>query len=132
MKESGFWRKLRPLMREAAPGIVVERIESWSTPGFPDVSGCWDGRDFWLELKIVQNLRVKMRPGQVRWLERRWKAGSRCFILAYGPDHNDLCLFKGKVARELTKHTVLEIPHHAGFLNTKEVRFLLEVIYDRN
>lgn len=103
MKESGFWRKLRPLMKEAAPGIVVERIESWSTPGFPDVSGCWKGRDFWLELKVERNGRVEMRPAQVRWLERRWKAGSRCFVLVLWKGER-LILVPGRKARDLMKH----------------------------
>ncbi|MEE8607485.1 MAG: hypothetical protein V3S55_07775 [Nitrospiraceae bacterium] len=109
MKESGFWRKLRPLMREAAPGIVVERIESWSTPGFPDVSGTWEGVDFWLELKIIRGLQVKFQPGQVPWLRRRWRAGSRCFVLAYEPGDWRALLFDGDRAKELSNNHVDEV-----------------------
>ncbi len=113
MKESGFWRKLRPLMRAAAPGIVVERIESWSTPGFPDVSGTWKGQDFWLELKIIRDGRVKMRPDQVRWLERRWQAGSWSFILACEPEFGSLFLLDGDRARELSKKRIIDVTHRA-------------------
>ena len=129
MKESTFWRKLRPLMLEAAPGIVVDRVESWSTPSFPDVSGTWRHRDFWIELKIVRNNRVKMRPGQVQWLKRRWRAGSRCFVLAYKPESNFMTLINGDLAGNLSKNPIYHIdPHRSFFLITDHVWTMLEVI----
>ena len=136
MKESGFWRKLRPLMRAAAPGIVVERIESWSTPGFPDVSGCWNGRDFWLELKVERNGRVEMRPAQVRWLERRWAAGSHCYVLIYSESTTDLVLVAGDAAGELSKADFQTMTRGGVFSFNKNctrresIRGLLEAIYD--
>jgi len=131
MKESGFWRKLRPLMREAAPGIVVERIESWSTPGFPDVSGCWLSCDFWLELKIVRNGKVKMRPSQVRWLEQRWKAGSSSFVLAYEPESKIMYLFNGNHARALSKKQVIRVSHWTYILSERSVQCMIEAVCGR-
>lgn len=130
MKESSFWRKLRPLMLEAAPGIVVERVESWSTPSFPDVSGTYAGKDFWIELKIERKRRVKMRPGQVRWLTRRWKAGSRCFVLVDCERHNRWLLIEGKDAKELSKKNPHTVEHTLYSPATASILAMLARIYD--
>ena len=115
-------------MLEAAPGIVVERVESWSTPGFPDVSGCWKEQDFWLELKILRNYRVGMRPAQVRWLRRRWKAGSRCFVLIYGDVGNALYLYHGDRAGVLTRKPISTTDCSIHFLTAESIYYMLKTI----
>jgi hypothetical protein len=64
--------------------VDIQRIENSAGAGHPDVEGCIDGLQVWIELK--SNLRPK-RPGtpirpkcrdtQAEWHERRAKAGCR-------------------------------------------------------
>ena len=49
--ESKLWH----LLRDNITDIHWVRIESWSTPGVPDLNGCAEFGEFWVELKIIKN-----------------------------------------------------------------------------
>jgi len=78
--ESTFWGLLKSHLPK---DCHAQRIETGSTGlGIPDVNMCWQGHEFWVELKIVKGKRVELRPEQVAWLFRRNRAGGVSWIAA--------------------------------------------------
>lgn len=78
MKESQFWA----LVKGKLLGDV-ERIENALTRGTPDVNGCFEGHEYWLELKVLDNKeRCNLRPEQYLWHRKRQENGGRVFVLA--------------------------------------------------
>jgi hypothetical protein len=59
-----------------------QSIESGGTSaGIPDLNGCVDGREFWVEAKVTSSWKVNnVKPAQVGWIERRTRAGGRVFV----------------------------------------------------
>lgn len=84
---------------------------TWSLGGgAPDMNGCLDGQEFWIENKLTSGWAVKFEFGQVAWHERRVRAGGRTFIAVRrqtvaGPRRGDAVdefwLFRGQEARQL-------------------------------
>jgi len=75
MRESSLWRQIKKNL----PQVDWQRIESGGTAqGIPDVNGCWNGREVWLELKVEGNTLSKW---QKQWAKRRRKAGGRVFVI---------------------------------------------------
>tara|TARA_A100001515_G_scaffold71781_2_gene57173 strand:+ start:1069 stop:1452 length:384 start_codon:yes stop_codon:yes gene_type:complete len=79
-KESLLWKQLR----DSTQGkIHWQRIESGITAsGIPDLNGCSQGKEVWIELKVVKGNQIGLRPMQKAWLYRRAEAGGNCFVLA--------------------------------------------------
>ena len=66
--ESTLWKNLREGTKEL--GVFWTRLESWSSPGVPDLHGILDGHAFWLELKVhrLNSLnKIALRPHQIAW-----------------------------------------------------------------
>lgn len=67
---------LRQIFQRYMPTVHWQAIETGGTGrGIPDLNGCVDGREFWVELKATDGWRVAIRPEQVAWIERRTRAG---------------------------------------------------------
>lgn len=88
--EKNLWIWLRDGVKpQIAEGrLHICRIETITMAGYPDVEGCLDGHNFHIELKAIERpkrqgtpLRIRMQPGQVPWLKKRWKAGGACSVL---------------------------------------------------
>ena len=58
MKEADLWRKLRD--GTSSLGIHWVRLESWASPGIPDVNGFYDSYDLWIELKVMRSSTIKI------------------------------------------------------------------------
>lgn len=75
--ERKFWNELKKHL----PG-TTSRIENEVDSGDPDVSGAYDGQDYWIELKYCsnkskeKNIYKLLRPSQIAWHARRAKQGS--------------------------------------------------------
>lgn len=72
------------------PNSDWQRIESAMTgSGIPDLNGCINGKEFWLELKIGKVPRVE--PQQIAWHTRAEAKGRNAFILTAWEDkyHED-------------------------------------------
>lgn len=75
-------------------GCHWQRVETGGTgQGIPDTNACWQGREFWLELKIVKGRRILLEPEQVGWHVRRALAGGQTWILAC---HTGKGIYAGK------------------------------------
>ena len=51
--ESRLWQNLKK--GTADYPVHWTRLESWATPGVPDLHGVMEGRAFWIELKVEKN-----------------------------------------------------------------------------
>lgn len=105
---------LRKIFQTRLPEAHWQSIETWSTgQGVPDVNGCLDGIEFWIEFKLTAGWTVHVEAHQISWLERRTRAGGRCFVavrrtVPAGPRRglatDELWLFPGIAARQLAEH----------------------------
>lgn len=67
--------------------LDMQRIEN-ASGSHPDVEGCFEGVQFWLELKTAEapkklggDVRVKFQPKQIPWAKRRWSVGGNAYVL---------------------------------------------------
>lgn len=115
MKESDFWRKIKAGIK--TPGLDAVRIESGLTHrGIADVNIAYDGREVWLELKILKRgLRPKLSMSQVIWHERRAEIRCKTWIAVLVlTGVARIALYRGCVARQLADRGII-IPPHAEF-----------------
>lgn len=96
--ESQFWHRLRDATKTHP--VHWTRLESWATPGVPDLHGIIDGRSFWLELKICKNkIRVNLpkllSPHQIAWQTSYLQHGGRVYNLVDRPRSGLLDLYDG-------------------------------------
>lgn len=91
--EVQFW----DLIKKHVPGDV-ERIENLVSEGTPDVSGSWNGKDYWIELKVAKNKRKEIPPeklcrqSQLVWHAKRVRQGAIIFLIVKYP--NNIKLYK--------------------------------------
>jgi hypothetical protein len=100
MKESDLWRKLRDGTSDLK--IHWTRLESWVSPGIPDVHGFFESYDLWVELKVMRSGQFKIRPHQISWHYSRHRIGGSSFILIGDPRKGLVNLYTGAMIRDLT------------------------------
>jgi hypothetical protein len=100
-KESTFWKNIK----EITPNIFWTRIETYGTPGIPDLLGvCMHPNknvSFWCELKIAKGNQLLLSPFQIAWNIKRYSLCQDNFIMAKIPETREVCLWTGACAREL-------------------------------
>ena len=93
--------------------IETTRLESWATPGVPDVVCCNERGDFtFMELKIVKRNRANLSPHQIAWLSRH--AHSNVFVVALDADMV-ISVYNGGDATALCVDGVSAVPVVATF-----------------
>ncbi len=87
-RETQLWRWLAEARKVHREKLHMTRVENSVSAGMTDVEGCYDGTQFWMELKCATrpknaNTKIKPRfqPAQVPWIERRVRAGGQAFVL---------------------------------------------------
>lgn len=114
-RESELWQRCRTGVKTLAlqrHRIDVQRVENAATSGHPDVEGCVDGSQIWIELKSCDRpvrpgtpIRPKKRPSQDIWHMTRTRAGGRqhWILIQVGEDNNGrLYLIPGKDYANIT------------------------------
>jgi hypothetical protein len=114
--EKNFYQQLRK--NTERPGVHLQRIESTTNPGIPDVNFCVRGTEGWLELKAWENMRrtgvfivPKLRPEQVSWAyHRKMCGGNTLFLFRI---NQDVVLFDGFCGPDLIqrKYTWIDASH---------------------
>jgi len=97
MSESNFYKQLRI----NTPEVLWTRIENRHGGGIPDLNGLYDGRDFWVELKITTTNKVRLSPTQISWHYNRGLYGGRSFILVKNTKTKEIKLFNNTGVRKL-------------------------------
>lgn len=86
--ETALWQHLERVC--AGAGVHLQRIEDKLSQGVPDVNGCWQGREFWIELKRLDAwpkrpqtvVRIPHYTNEQRlWIRRRGRAGGNALLL---------------------------------------------------
>lgn len=85
-REQRLWSWFRDGVK-AIPRLHLQRIENGAGLGTPDLEACWEGRQFWVELKGSDRpaksstpIRYKLTLEQVLWAEERWRAGGSVYL----------------------------------------------------
>ena len=102
-EERNLWLQLKRNTKE----VVWTRIEATSGLGIPDLHGFYR-RCFWVELKIINNNKIKFSPHQIAWINRHITLGAPVFVLARDPLSKSIKLFSGSIVR--SPHTVDKVP----------------------
>ena len=97
MSESNFYKQLRV----NTPEVLWTRIENRHGGGIPDLNGLYDGRDFWVELKITTTNKVRLSPTQISWHYNRGLYGGKSFILVKNTKTKEIKLFNNTDVRKL-------------------------------
>ena len=100
-RESNFWKNIK----EITPNIYWTRIETYGTPGLPDLLGvCMHepkNISFWCELKIAKGHQLLLSPFQISWNVKRFSLCQDNFVMAKIPETREICLWSGSLVREL-------------------------------
>jgi len=97
MSESNFYKQLRT----NTPEVLWTRIENRHGGGIPDLNGLYDGRYFWVELKITTTNKVRLSPTQISWHYNRGLYDGRSFILVKNTKTKEIKLFNNTNVRKL-------------------------------
>lgn len=98
--EEEFRRKV--MVEAANRGMHVSHIEAHiSVAGIPDLNLSKNGRDVWLELKLIKATGVKMRPTQKRWHRERHESGGKSWVAVLDRESGAVLIARGHVAAVL-------------------------------
>ena len=102
-KESTFWKNVRSI----TPSISWTRMETYGTPGIPDLLGVFvDDKlkrniSFWVELKLTKGNKLDLSPFQISWNLKRYSLCQDNFIMAKGIEERAIFFYPGALVREL-------------------------------
>lgn len=102
-RESTFWKNVKSI----TPNIYWTRIETYGTPGIPDLLGVYIDKSlkknisFWCELKLTKVNKLDLSPFQIAWNIKRYSLCQDNFIMAKGVEERKIFFWPGAVAREL-------------------------------
>ena len=95
----------------------LDRIENLVGTGYPDVNGCINGNEFWIENKAPSEPKRKTTPlfgsnhrlsvEQRNWFLRQRRAGGKGYI--YIETESKRLLISGRHADEINEATLLEL-----------------------
>lgn len=115
VKESNLWSTIKRNL----PNVHWQRIESTTGVGIPDINGCYNGCDFWIEIKYLDAF--PKRPAtpvrinhftaeQKLWLKRRGEVGGR--VLLFVQVGREYFLFDWEEALCVCSYTQAEWREH--------------------
>jgi hypothetical protein len=112
MSEANFRKRIKEFSGPCGFDVHWQSIESSATgQGIPDLNGCCQGQDVWLELKYTEHLKTKnigLKPPQIAWIYKRAKAGGNVWIALYMQtkkrDVGFIYLWQGKKVQKVAEH----------------------------
>ena len=103
-RESDFWDQLKTGLKQSQRKITATRLETWATPGVPDVLLCDEkGLFHFIKLKATAGHAVDLRPHQVAWLSRHAHSSVWVLVLKLKTknDPEQLYVYPGGAAMDL-------------------------------
>ena len=99
--EKDLWQHLKKLL----PMVHWQRIELSYMPGIPDLNGCYEGVEIWIELKVVRRgKKINLTRPQVNWIKKRTKAGGRTLIMVLKDDQ--ITVWPGEEIDDILEHGI--------------------------
>jgi len=95
---------MRTALKKSSRKIASTRLETWATPGIPDVLLCDEnGKFHFVELKATAGNAVDLRPHQVAWLSTHKKASVWVLVKKLQTKNapEQIFLFHGRDAMDL-------------------------------
>lgn len=95
---------MRTALKKSSRKISSTRLETWATPGIPDVLLCDEkGKFHFVELKATAGKAVDLRPHQVAWLSNHKDASVWVLVkkLQTKNEPEQIFLFHGRDAVDL-------------------------------
>ena len=99
--EANFWIQLKNSLPKNS---FATRIENKHGGGIPDVHIVWDGRSFWLELKVSKSNQVFVSPHQIAWNMAYYANGGHSFFLVKSLSLQKILLLDGSQGPALRNH----------------------------
>ncbi len=106
--EKKFWKEIK----NKTSNVNWTRIESWASPGVPDLFGVFKdlttnkGVQFWIELKCNKLQKVIISSKQIAWHYAHAKHGGVSFVFVKisnpGVSKTSYAIFPGSMIRELS------------------------------
>ena len=75
-RESMLWQRIKKNCRKAH----LIRVESNTINGIPDINGCWNSKEFWIELKSDKVGYPKLSKWQISWINKHLHFGGIVLI----------------------------------------------------
>jgi len=109
--ETNFWKSVKTLL-ESGEGYLVSRLESYSTPGFPDCVVFHKEIGFFtLELKVANSSgKVNISTFQRAWNTLYSIYGAPVFYLILAPGKRGVKLIEGSKSQELSNKDLDSVP----------------------
>ena len=109
--ETNFWKSVKTLL-ESGEGYLVSRLESYSTPGFPDCVVFHKEIGFFtLELKVANSSgKVNISTFQRAWNTLYSIYGAPVFYLILAPGKGSVKLIEGSKSQELSNKDLDSVP----------------------
>ena len=92
--EAKLWQDVKKALKDAH----LVRIENKACPGVPDVNGCYNGVEFWIELKVIKGNSLRLSKFQKAWIYERTKFGGKVFVLARPLTESVIKVYEGSNA----------------------------------
>ena len=109
--EQKLFQDLKKQLEKAKKQIHLVRVENLIEQGTPDLNCCYEGVEFWLELKADDGRIPRLSKYQIAWHYRRHKAGGKSWILQRTQKDERLKLFEGSGTKDVgTWSPVMELP----------------------
>ncbi len=89
-RESKLWQRIKKNITK--PHLI--RVESNTINGIPDINGCWNGKEFWMELKSDRVGYPKLSKWQVTWINKRVSHGGIVIICDEALSQRSLKLYR--------------------------------------
>lgn len=114
----------------------IDRVENLSCYGMPDVNGCFEGSEFWMELKQAKEPKRASTPllrsqhgfsvEQQNWMMLQVRAGGKAFAYIETDKRRllisgDRC-FTGALQFDLNQMTVLELIEISCWIGPRKMR----------
>lgn len=127
--EKSFRHWLDAETYSVCPNRDVQAIESAETGnGIPDMNGCWDGQDVWIELKVITKPKkpdnpftLELRTAQAVWLNKRAAAGGCCRLVVGVWDPEENCWDDVYVAGGTMAMSILKLCHSIRFKDLEQL-----------
>jgi len=101
VKESYFWQTVKAHI----PEVHWSRIENVAGSGIPDLNGCLNGKEVWIELKMFRGNRITLRSSQLVWMTKRLRVLGDVVVMARKDD--EIWLINGRQVVEMTSDPVI-------------------------
>lgn len=128
MSENTAWKWLRENLK--GKGRRLQRIENIVGSGMPDINGCFNGREFWIEVKAPKEPKRPSTPlfgsnhkvsqEQKNWFMEQRQSGGRGYLFI-DTDQRRI-LIDGKFADDINTMTADEICDKSLWVAGKPMR----------